>query len=686
MNPSQADAAVVTRIAVSLLLPAALFVCAQFLPGPPAPLHVYPVGPKTAAHERCPTPTLSSDPAICAPSQLSACVGGVAYLCHFGRSGQVDPTRFRFRFTNPSADPACAVRALVAPSGAASMRHEPAALIASNLLSADACVPAGGATECSFTAHPWRGWHVALVRQPADGGPPELAAAMHLAALRVDGMGARPGKFAIAAAVALAALSLFLLYARRPAGSGHSMSGAALDGALGGALGGLMVALIPQEAGGLGLAMPASLFWPLSLMLAAALLGAGVSRTVRRRPASLPSGVTLVCLVFVTLYAGATSAAELRDLNHWPATRLHIAYIAYGFSAAVAPLLLVGKAPADISRARTPWTPGRPLSLAIGALVLCAFVGSAVSDLVEAASPIPDIQGLGPPLEAFVQAAALAFVAAGISLAITRQPSPHAAWDGLALGATTTSAATQTLRTPLLLVEDAERLQVGELTLSITAEPSAHGSRRHYEVSRGAQACQGELRAGVISTLEAALRRPEAARFASCHLRIRVDFDYEPASDIAIHGRSYQLPLALAALQLAARVGEPQTERETPWMASGCLDRDAEAVLPVQGLAIKAAALLPGGILLCPVGSDGGFHGRREGSRGTTVERLSSESDLRRLRAELARPRRFERGIIVQVATVSLALALVEVEWPAGLSEPAATTAAAAIEGTRHVS
>ncbi len=694
MNPSPSDAAVVSRIAVALLLPAALFVGVLWLPGPPEPLHVYPAASATAPGAHCPAPSLSSDPAVCAPSQPSACVGGVPHICHFGRNGPVDPSRFRFRFTNPSADPACAVGPIVAPSGGTATRHEPAALIAANLLGPGSCARVGAATECSFAAHPWEGWHVALVRQDAAGGPPQLAAAMHLAALRVDGTGARPGKFALAAAVVFAALTLFSLYARRRAPPARRRAGTFVDGALGGSLGGLMVALVPHEAGGLGLAMPESVLWPLGMALASAFLAAVLPRYVRHRPASLPHGVALVCLFFATLFAAGTTLAELRGLNHWPATRLHIAHVAYGFSAALAPLLLVGAAPADISRphTRAAWTPGRPLSLAFVALVLCAFVGGSVSDLLEAASAIPDIHSLGPPLDAFVQAAAFAFAAAGISLAIARQPSPRAAWDSLALEAAATSPGTETLRTPLLLVEDAQRLQVGELTLSIVAEPAAHGRRRHYEVTRRGRTCHGELRAGVISTLEAALRRPEAARFASSQLHIRVDFDYEEASGAAFHGRSYQLPLALAALRLAARAGEPPTARETAWMASGRLDGDAEEVLSVEGLAIKAAALLPGGLLLCPLGSGHGFQGLRETARVATVEQLSSESDLRRIRRELNRSQRLERGVIVQVATVSLALALLEVECAEGLSEPAAanantaTTAVDAIGETRHVS
>lgn len=684
MIPSPTDGAVVSRIAVSLLLPAALFVCVQFLPGPPEPLHVYPTPPAVDAGDRCPAPSLSSDAAVCAPSDLSACAGCTPHLCQFGRSGQADPTRFRFRFTNPSADPDCAVRPVVAPSGGAAMRHEPAELVAADLLAPDACVSVGATTECGFRAQPWAGWHVALVRAEPEGGPPRLAAAMHLAALRVDGTGARPGKFALAGVLALAAMCLFALYARRPVVSGRGWAGAARDGATGGALGGLLAALTPHEAGGLGLAMPQSVFWALGVTGSAALAGVGLSRYAVRGPASLPAGSALVCLFFAGLYAGGTAVAELRGLNHWPATQLQIAHVAYGFSAALAPLLLVGAAPAETPRAHlhARWTPGRPLSVAIGALAVCAFVGGAVSDLAGAASPIADIRSLGPPLEAFVHAVGVAFAAAGISLAIARQPASRLGSVAVAPRAAPSPGAL-TLRTPLLLVEDARRLQVGELALSITIQPAVHGGRRHYSVFRRSRACHGELRAGVVSTLEAALRRPEAARFASSQLHIRVDFDYQPAGDAAFAGHSYQLPLALAALCLAAHGDEAQAERKTAWMATGCLDRDAEGVLAVEGLAIKAAALLPGGILLCPLESDDGFQARRDGARLATVEQLSSESDLRRIRRELDLPQRLERGVIVQVATVSLALALLEVEWAEGLSEPAA---ARAIEGTRHVS
>jgi hypothetical protein len=640
------EGTVYARIALSVFVPCLLFVGAQFAPLPPAPLHVYGPLEPPQAHGACPTATVSTDRATCASLVGEECAGCAQEACTL-RGGDGEGTRrLQLSVRNPSAAPACAVRLVVAPSGGPSMRHGASDLVGRDVLRRSDCMSAESRSVCSLEVEPWSGWDAALVRRGKDHSSWQIVDALHLTVLKLDGASADPTRFVLAIGLFGLASILLSIYLRGQARRRDHHLDAASHGAVGAALGVTLPILIPREFGGLGVAGPIACV----VLGTATLVGAGVGVALaairRRRALPLPAGLLLVWLVFCATLSVGTLLTDAQDLSHWPATHLRITYGAYIVSAGLAPLVLVTRTVPSTSDlgGSVPRSSRLPLGVAVVALALCPVLGGALSDTLHLSGAIAGLRGLGPPLEAFVSALAMGFLVVGVG------------W-GSAEGAAVANHARDgelgrlaAIRLPLLLVEAGERLCFGEISLEMGRVPGGSVAPRSYEVLCGGEASHGRLRAEVIATLEAVMRRPELAAVQRDCNWIRVGLVHAAAADTRIEGRSYQLALALAASELAAG---STANHEPIWIATGCVDADLEGISSVEGIAVKATAIGPGRVLIAPPGA------RLESQ--PLAERCyiaATDYEAREVATRLSRRGALDRGALVEVKSLSAAIAL----------------------------
>ncbi|MCB9785632.1 MAG: hypothetical protein H6744_02950 [Deltaproteobacteria bacterium] len=642
------------RLVVAILLPCALFLGAQLAPRPPDPLHVYGPVAHASGDGRCATPALWTDSIACSSLQTDACTHCVHQLCAPARGPADGAMGLRVRYSAPHPSGPCAVTLAIAPSGTGALRHDAGDIVARNVLRPTDCTDEAGTVECFLRTEAWAGWDVALVRRASPDAPWTIAKAMHLTAIRMAGSPADIARFALAGLVVAAAAALLLVFARRTRRRELSAlprrSGAvdcALGGALGGGLGALTLLLTPSDVGGIvaGL-LPMALLAGL-LVGGGALLGACLGRREAKAPLPLGRGAAAVVALFAAVFFGSSLVADAAGLGGWPATQLRSSYLAYLVAATLAPLALV---PHSLGRPAAPgatdvWTGRLALGACVGALVLCPLLGSAVSDLLQLSGPVAGLRGLGPPLDACLCSVAIALTVAGASLPLPAHTAPELP-DPATLGLVTA------VRTPLLLVERARQLHIGTLSLELTVLAGGLAASRVHEVWLGRRPCHGRLRDEVIATLNGLLHRPELAALAAHSLRLRVVLSHPGADAASVEGRSFQLPLALAALELAA---PDAPGGDTCWMATGCLDDTMEELRPVDAPEVKLNALAPGRVLLAPPGT-----ARALGRSEAAVHRVGSAEDGRRVASALARPGALAHGALVEVATTSAAAALTQ--------------------------